>query len=320
MKKPAKTIEPIQEKLSLLPKLDFKFLSKLCHELKAPLFPLIALTDLILNHPQTLENREEMVAHVGVMQKAGHSLLSIIDDLRILSQIGSCQYTPKVARLHLQEIFINKANEVPGMWTFDDEMDTQEIIGDRKALEIFSASLASIRNAYSPRPVSPIKVQLRDGKISLSISLPALPNSELSGLEPPFIRPPWSILDEAENQSLKFDLCFALSNALGGEAGFESQEQSTSFKITLPFARPSVAQSHSSTETKFVLVSNNLRESYSALLRCHSEGLTITLMAAERAISTAGTKGIKYLVDETSSGQLPEGQLVNLYDLPNIIR
>ncbi|MEE2902694.1 MAG: histidine kinase dimerization/phospho-acceptor domain-containing protein [Myxococcota bacterium] len=319
MKNPVKTKEPRQEEASPIPQLDFKFLSKLCHELKAPLFPLIALTDLILNHPQTLENREEMIAHVNVMQRAGHSLLAIIDDLRLLSQLGAGRYTPKVARFNLRKFFANQAHEPQDMWVFDDKMDAQEIIGDSEALEIFSASFASIRTAYSPRPTSPIKVTANKSKIRLSISLPAIPSNELKGLEPPFIRPPWSILEEAENQSLKFDVCFALSKALGGEASFEIKQDSTLFSIELPCARPYNAQRHSSAEKKFVLVSENLRDSYAALLRCHSEGLAISSMTAQRAASAAQAAGITYLVDETSSDSLPKGQLVNLHELPEAI-
>ena len=317
MKSPEDVTVPAGDTVHPVPALDFQYLSKLCHELKTPLFPLIALTDLILNHPETLERREEMAAHMQVMQKAGQSLLSIIDDLRLISKIGSGRYNPKVGLLRIEDIF--SSDDDYSIRALENTVETEEIICDREALEILTACLSSLQGTYNPRPIQAMNVSTNAHEIQLSISLPELPPNELEKLTPPFVRPPWSIHSEGQNQSLKFDLCFVLTQALGGQAVFEPLEKSTLFHTTLPIARLETSRNGTTVAKKFIVVSQNLQETYAAMLRCHSQGLAIAAIAPERISHASQSKVAEILVDEALTENKMMGKRVQLRQLPDII-
>lgn len=60
-----------------------EFLSRMCHDIRAPLHALLALTDLI----ERTEEAESRQQYIALMKFSGESLLNLVDDMLTLSQV-----------------------------------------------------------------------------------------------------------------------------------------------------------------------------------------------------------------------------------------
>ena len=322
MKDPNSPIQSDDEAKHLTDQMTYQFLSKLCHELKTPLFPLIALTDLMISHPETLDNREQMSTHMTVMQKAGITLLSIIDDVHLLSKIGSGRYIPRLGVFDANNILISQNPDNISRWVLAKSVPTDGIICDKEAIETLLTCFNSLYEAYNLNRVEPMTISSSGDHLLFTLTLPELSETELEKLTPPFIRPPWGIHDDAQVQSLKFDICVILTQALGGKARFELGDKCSLFIATLPFARPNLTLNSPQSDKKYALVSANIRALYAALLRCRSRGLDVS------AVSPASTNRIaaaqkQNLTEVLFDVELPDSNLtgreVKLEQLPDAL-
>lgn len=78
------------------------FLANLSHEIRTPMNAIVGFSDLIGSQDLSDIERDEYLA---IINKSGHDLVSIIEDLIEMSKIDANQVTPKISELDLNECF-----------------------------------------------------------------------------------------------------------------------------------------------------------------------------------------------------------------------
>jgi len=78
------------------------FLANLSHEIRTPMNAIVGFSDLIRSNYISDAERDEYLA---IINKSGHDLVSIIEDLIEMSKIDANQVTPKICEVDLNECF-----------------------------------------------------------------------------------------------------------------------------------------------------------------------------------------------------------------------
>jgi len=78
------------------------FLANLSHEIRTPMNAIVGFSDLIRNQLISDAERDE---YLTIINKSGHDLVSIIEDLIEMSKIDANQVTPKIGEIDLEKCF-----------------------------------------------------------------------------------------------------------------------------------------------------------------------------------------------------------------------
>ncbi|HEU4789022.1 MAG TPA: response regulator [Flavobacterium sp.] len=78
------------------------FLANLSHEIRTPMNAIVGFSDLIRSHNISDAERDE---YLMIINKSGHDLVSIIEDLIEMSKIDANQVTPKICEVDLDKCF-----------------------------------------------------------------------------------------------------------------------------------------------------------------------------------------------------------------------
>jgi signal transduction histidine kinase len=96
-------LERERRRLLELDRLKTEFLARLSHDLRTPLNSIIGFSDLIINGVGGKMNRKH-AEFIAAINRNGHALLSMINDLLDLSTLDSRQMTLRAAAVPLTEI------------------------------------------------------------------------------------------------------------------------------------------------------------------------------------------------------------------------
>jgi signal transduction histidine kinase len=206
-----------------------EFLNLLSHELRAPLFPIIALSDLLLRIDDTELRRSEWREQVRMINGAGKQMLQLVSDLLDISRIDSGRLRPNpgpVVLWHFLETLEQRhADRAKGQGS---QLETRllaseqggEIYTDRTALErIASALLAhTIEGMGSPKIL--VEAQSRPTSVLLRVS--AQHGGGLVGagdaIFEPFWERPGASRPESRSHSLALAVVKRTVQAFGGRA------------------------------------------------------------------------------------------------------
>ncbi len=133
-----------------------RFLSTVSHELKTPLTSVIAFTDIVLRNPET-NLTDGQIAHLSIVQRNGHHLKVLIDDLLDVSRIHAGNLRIELAEF---DVALALRDLIAGLTpTFDSKHQTVRseiaegpiwLTGDKDRIEQVVSNLLSNASKYSP--------------------------------------------------------------------------------------------------------------------------------------------------------------------------
>jgi signal transduction histidine kinase len=228
-----------------------EFLNLLSHELRAPLFPIIALSDLLLRTEDTRMQPHELREQVRMINGAGKQMLQLVGDLLDISRIDAGRARPNpgpIALHHFVAAIADRSQErarargtklsielVPSPSGTD-------VYTDRSVLERIATAL--IGHAVESLECRDIRVRVRADEAAITLTLvadapppPQLPEDPDDVFEP-FWERPTEARAEARGQGLALTLARRLALAFGGRARATIEPERRTFEVEIPCAYP----------------------------------------------------------------------------------
>lgn len=288
-------------------KLDFDFISTLCHELRSPLFPIIALSDLILKQPDSALDWETLQSHVQMMHRSGHDLLALVEDLHRLSRLETDRVTPKISALSLQDtvtqihsdLVKTRSGTMLGVsLEFDRDCPKDLILCEQNGLEQIARDLLQVVSTHLPE-ATPKRLHLSavDQEICLSFRVPTLAESDRATALMAFWKPPWKISPTGKTNGMKIFIAHHYCRLLGGHCRFSDLGDETAFEFYIPFA-DFTAKTSQRRAREAVLISNNFAGAYQSLLRARAQGYDLTLLSPTSVKAKELDPAVVVIVDE----------------------
>lgn len=268
--------------------IDAKFLDVLAHELRAPLFPIIALSDLMHGSSDADLAPDEVRAHAKMINTSGQELLRLIGDLVEISRIdvGRCPPTP--GRLDLEQFARTLSSDL------GDRVDVavQSAVGtpftDRSGAERVARGLVAHALDETDGGVA-LTISADATRIAFSIDTPAMSDEERQGLFEPF----WRREDDrprAKGLGLTLALVDRIAQRIGGSIVAEPRDAATRTVVALPARAPV----EPSAAPRRVIIVSQQRAAFAAVLDLLAAGHAAELTDA---LDEPRTDDIVYLID-----------------------
>ena len=280
-----------------------QFLSTMSHELRTPLNAVLGFSDLLAEESYGLLN-ERQTRYVSHINKGGHHLLRLINDILDLSKIEAGRL-----RLSLENVPVNR--------TFAEAFDIIRPLAEKKSHKLIMAAstnfnvkadstrfkqilLNLIGNAIKFTPEGG-KIELSASKVDESVRVevrdsgPGIPPEEQRRIFEAFYR--LTQTDKAtEGTGLGLAITQRLVELHGGKLGLESELGSGScFHFTLPIAptfeaeAPPKVKSRSVPPARILVVEDDLAAAQLLQSQLTSAGYDVMLCSAQSALEMAAT-------------------------------
>ncbi len=228
-----------------------EFLNLLSHELRAPLFPIIALSDLLLRTDDARVQPHEWRDQVRMINGAGKQMLQLVGDLLDISRVDAGRARPNpgpIALHHFVSVLTDRALErarVRGTkLTVELSPSTQgsDVYTDRSVLERIATAL--IAHAVENLDSSEIRVEVVAAPTSIGLRVvarapaPAELPEDVDDVFDPFWERPAEARAESRGQGLALTLARRLALAFGGYARASIEPDRRIFEAAIPCAYP----------------------------------------------------------------------------------
>ncbi len=234
------------------------FLATISHELRTPLNAIIGFSDIMHKELFGRLESEKHREYVGLIQKSGHHLLHVVNDMLDMTRIESGKYELNLSTFSLvsvadatldmmQPLLEKNATRI----TCDVPANLPEIKADQNACQQILINLVSNAIKFSPdnglvnisarQHGRSIRIQVKDNGIGI-------PASFMSSLGKPFEQADKNLNRKFEGSGLGVSVVMGLVELHGGKIDFTSTEgKGTTVTLTLPIhaavARPMPANS-----------------------------------------------------------------------------
>ena len=294
-------------------KLDFGFISTLCHELRSPLFPIIALSDLILKQPELASDEETLQSHIRMMHRSGHELLALIQDLHRLSRLEAHRVVPKISNVELPTTFANIQSKLintnvgqsfSGELNFDDASANKRVLIDHDILDHVIRDLLEGISTHVPEELpKSLQINASATEVRLSFRVPKLKAEDSENALHAFWRPPWKISPAGKTNGMKFFLAHQYCKSVGGQGSLREIDGQTAFEFHIP-ARTLDSQSPQRRGQDGILITENFAAGYLSILRAAELGYSLTLKTPSMAESQSALADTSIFVDQALEGDI----------------
>lgn len=226
-----------------------RFMDRLSHELRSPLFPVIALSDLLLQLDPKAVSAEDWVRHLSMINQSGKALLELVTDLLELSRIEVRRTRVDVGPVDLPHLVRDLRSRFSGpAATSDFEVelrgDYTTIYTDRSTLDRVTSALAhSVRSLAGG---SGSRLVLETGASALSIHALArglvLSEDAVEAWFEPFPSLPRDPREHGAGDGLSMTLVKELAATLGGASEATLSSEGLELLVTLPARGPEPAR------------------------------------------------------------------------------
>lgn len=228
-----------------------EFLNLLSHELRAPLFPIIALSDLLLRTDDARVHAHEWREQVRMINGAGKQMLQLVGDLLDISRVDANRARPNpgpIALSHFVSVLTSRGQErarargTPLTVELAPTPLGTDIYTDRSVLERIATALVAhtIENLDSTE----VRVEVLPGTDSIVIRVtakapaPAQLPDDVDDVFDPFWERPAEARAESRGQGLALTLVRRLATGYGGQARASIEPDRRIFEASLPCAYP----------------------------------------------------------------------------------
>lgn len=224
-----------------------EFLNLLSHELRAPLFPIIALSDLLLRVDEAELESGEWRDQVRMINTAGKQMLQLVTDLLDISRVDAGRTRPNpgpimlshfasaVEQRHQERARARGAKfrvEVAG------SNKGSELYTDRAILERILAGL--LTHAFEHLESKEVTLQLEAKSAAVMVRVIAAGITTTAQIQPDIFEPFWERSDSARSESRGHGLALAvvkrLVQSFGGSVRAEGGDARLVFEAELPCA------------------------------------------------------------------------------------
>ena len=224
-------------------RLKSAFLSTMSHELRTPLNSIIGFSGILL-HGSAGQLNEEQAKQVGMIQKSGRHLLSLISDILDMSKIESGQLSVNYELFNIQDIIEDIIRlQAPSAMTkeltfnFDRTPDRGEIVSDRQW--VYQALLNVIHNAIKFSEKGSVTVHYSQDTDFVTLKIVdtgiGIKEEDLAILFHPFSQADNSLTRTHHGSGLGLSISRKLIEMLGGTISVKSEiGKGSTFTITLP--------------------------------------------------------------------------------------
>ena len=224
-------------------RLKTNFLSNMSHELRTPLNSVIALSG-VLNRRLATKINEEEYSYIGVIERNGKHLLSLINDILDISRIESGKEEVEISQFNANELLAEVTNMIsPQIDNKDMEILHAEsqvnipIISDRHKCQHILQNLISNAIKFTEKGRVIIRTKISDNKLVVSIMDTGI------GISPDHIAHIFDEFRQADGSTsrkyggtgLGLAIAKKYANLLGGNITVTSElEKGSTFTLTLP--------------------------------------------------------------------------------------
>lgn len=216
------------------------FSADIAHELRTPITSLATQTQIVLSHPRTIEEYQEVL--YSSLEDYEY-MAKMISDMLFLAQADNNLLIPEITNINLTEE-INAVFEYFEAWAEEREVNLQlvgeintMILGDRLMLRRVFTNLLSNAVRYTP-PKHSVSVHLtqHNNTVEILIENPGteIPAAHLSKLFDRFYRVDPSRQRKGDGAGIGLSIVKSIIEAHGGNISASSDSLSTKFIIILP--------------------------------------------------------------------------------------
>ncbi|MFO0723379.1 MAG: hybrid sensor histidine kinase/response regulator [Myxococcota bacterium] len=221
-----------------------EFLNLLSHELRAPLFPIIALSDLLLRgdgQPEA-EKREQL----KMINSAGKQMLELVSDLLDISRVDAGRWRPTAAPValpHLVAMIGERCGAAPGRLEIavKTEIGSTDVYTDRLALERILQGLVSNALELPGGGATQLEVLVLPGAVRISVraraAAPAVLPEDPNDVFEPFWERSGEPRPDARGRGLALTVVKRLALALGGSVRASIEGEQRSWIAEIPAAK-----------------------------------------------------------------------------------
>jgi len=223
-----------------------EFLAAMSHELRTPLNSIIVFSELLQDNIQGALNEEQRKA-VGHIEKAGTHLLSLINDILVLSNIEAEQLELQMKSVQVNTLCQDSLQRVSSIAqkkkirlfiTTDDIIKTLQ--ADEKFLKKILIHLLTNAIKFTPEGGQVTLETRSDEKEVVQISVIdtgiGIPEKEIDRLLQPFVQLDARLSRQYEGIGLGLSLVYRLTKLHGGSVNIESElGKGSKFTVSLPW-------------------------------------------------------------------------------------
>lgn len=229
-----------------------QFLASMSHEIRTPLNAILGFAALAR---EGREHDAELRRHVALIEKAGHALLTIINDVLDLAKVEAGRVELEERPLDLRGLLddclslmralaVQKKLELRGEIAGD---LPERIVADEARLRQVLLNLLNNAVKFTASGSVTLSVAVADGGASLAIAVTdtgiGIPQDRIPHLFQDFVQVDGSISRQYGGTGLGLSISRRLILLMGGEIGVESREgKGSTFRVLLPLRRAPAEQ------------------------------------------------------------------------------
>lgn len=261
-----------------------EFLNLLSHELRAPLFPIIALSDLLLRSdgPGEAEWREQL----KMINGAGKQMLELVTDLLDISRVDAGRWRPTAAPVnvpHLVTMVQERAGAAAGQLEVmvRSEVGTTDVHTDRTGLERILQGL--LTHALEIRASGPVQLEslVLEDRVRITVRVTAPPLAVVPDDPNDVFEPFWERGGEprvdARGRGLALTVVKRLTVAVGGTVSASIDGARRTWVAELPAAHADPA-ARAARAFRAVVGSADLAVAFPAALVAQSLGADVRIV------------------------------------------
>jgi signal transduction histidine kinase len=301
----ADTLRAETEKTS---RAKMEFLNLLSHELRAPLFPIIALSDLLVRSREGLA-AAETEEQLRVINAAGQQMLGLVTDLLDISRLDSGRVRPSLGPISLdhfvESLRAKNATSAPRLEIQVRPGSPTRIYTDRNAVDrVATALLAYATEHLDARHVA-LELGVDGAMLELSLVAEAPPPTEAPRTPSDVFEPFWERASErgGRGQGLALTLVRRFAVAFGGAADASFDDAHRRFRVRLPAVPASTTVPAELLGERALVSSPDLATSVAIaleLLACGADVRTVTQVDETEALLASLRPSVLFL-----DGRLP---------------
>lgn len=228
------------------------FMSRVSHEIRHPLHAILGMADLILDTSLT----QQQIRFVEVLKRASLTLLNLINDILDFSKIESGKLNVEHIEFNLYEL-VERAvdlvapqayqNGLEVIIEYDPKVHTH-LVTDPTRLQQILTNLLSNAVKFTEKGSVTIKIYHEEGSSFLNIEVRdtgvGIPKHKIENIFESFVQADESVTRKYGGTGLGLSISKKLVEILNGRISVESaEEKGSTFKVEIPYIKPTVGES-----------------------------------------------------------------------------